>query len=117
MTIYPVSASAKYYPSFSRSNSPWQPYLDAGISFVSGVENLRIGEYSGPLTYVGNYTNTYLTAGLFGGVGMDLVLSRRFVLGFDFKYRWVKFGEQVGGLKDYSGPEVTLGLYYVLKRK
>jgi outer membrane protein W len=117
VTIYPVSASAKYYPPFSGSNSPWRPYLDGGISFVSGVENLRIGEYSGPLTYVGDYTNTYLTAGLFGGVGMDLVLSRRFVLGLDFKYRWVKFGEQVGGLRDYSGPEVALGLCYILKRR
>lgn len=117
VTIYPVSASAKYYPSFSQSNSPWQPYLDAGISLVSGVENLRIGEYSGPLTYVGDYTNTYLTVGLSGGVGMDFVLSRRFVLGLDFKYRWVNFGERVGGLKDYSGPEVTLGLCYILKKR
>jgi hypothetical protein len=117
VTIYPVSASAKYYPPLSGSNSPWQPYLDGGISFVSGVENLRIGEYYGPLTYVGDYTNTYLTAGLFGGVGMDLVLSSRFVLGLDFKYRWVKFGEQVGGLRDYSGPEVTLGLCYILKKR
>lgn len=115
VTVYPVSASAKYYPLFSQSDNLWQPYLDAGISFVSGVENLRLGEYAGPLTLVGDYTNTYLTVGLFAGVGMDFVLSRLFVLGLDFKYRWVNFGDKVGGLKDYSGPEATLGLSYILK--
>ena len=117
VTIYPVSAGTKYYPLFSQSNNLWQPYLDVGISFVSGVENLRLGEYVGPLTYVGDYTNTYLTLGLSAGVGMDFVLNRLFVLGLDFKYRWVNFGDEVGGLKDYSGPEATVGLSYILKRK
>jgi outer membrane protein W len=115
VTVYPVSGVAKYYPLSSQSNNLWQPYLDAGISLVSGVENLRLGEYAGPLTLVGDYTNTYLTVGLFGGVGTDFVLSRLFVLGLDFKYRWVNFGKRVGGLKDYSGPEATLGLSYILK--
>jgi len=115
VTIYPVSALGKYYPLYSQSENLWQPYLDGGISFVSGVENLRLGEYAGPVTLVGDYTNTYLTFGLFAGGGMDFVLSRLFVLGLDFKYRWVNFGDEVGGLKDYSGPEATLGLSYVLK--
>jgi hypothetical protein len=116
VSIYPISALAKYYPLSSPSNNLLlQPYLDAGISVVSGIENLRLGEYAGPWTLVGDYTNTYLTLGGFAGVGMDFVLSRLFVLGLDFKYRWVKFGEQVGGLKDYSGPEATLGLSYILK--
>lgn len=123
VTIYPISAATKYYPLSSRSNpmdasqNLWQPYLDAGISFISGVENLRLGEYAGPLTLVGDYTNTYLTLGWFAGVGMDFVLSRLFVLGLDFKYRWVNFGKRVGGFKDYSGPEATLGLSYILKGK
>jgi hypothetical protein len=123
VTIYPISAATKYYLLASRSNpmgpaqNLWQPYLDAGISFVSGIENLRLGEYAGSLTLVGDYTDTYLTLGWFSGVGMDFVLSRLFVLGLDFKYRWVNFGKRVGGLKDYSGPEVTLGLSYILKRE
>lgn len=121
VTLYPISAAAKYYPLSSTSHptdsadNPWQPYLNAGISFVSGVENLRLGEYAGPFTLVGDYTDTYLTLGWFAGAGMDFVLSRLFVLGLDFKYRWVNFGKQVGGLKNYSGPEATLGLSYILK--
>jgi hypothetical protein len=27
----------------------------------------------------------------------------------------VNFSKQVGGLKDYSGPEATLGLSYILR--
>lgn len=115
VTIYPISLLAKYYPLSSYSKSPWQPYLNAGISFVSGIEDLRIGAYAGPSVFVGDYTDTYFTAGLFGGAGLDLVLSRLFVLGLDFKYRWVRFGDEVGGLKDYSGPEATLGLSYIFK--
>jgi hypothetical protein len=115
VSIYPISALTKYYPLSSPSNNRWQPYLDAGISVVSGIENLRLGEYAGPLTFVGDYTNTYLTLGGLAGAGMDFVLSRLFVLGLDFKYRWVYFGEQIGGLKNYSGPEATLGLSYILK--
>jgi hypothetical protein len=121
VSIYPISVVTKYYPLFSRphptdpGDNLWQPYLDAGISVVSGIENLRLGEYAGSSTLVGDYTNTYLTFGGFAGAGMDFVLSRLFVLGLDFKYRWVNFGEQVGGLKDYSGPEATLGLSYILK--
>jgi len=116
VTVYPVSGAIKYYPFFSQSHNLWQPYLDVGISFVSGVENLRLGEYAEPFIVVGDYINTYLTFGGFTGVGMDFVLSRFFVLGLDFKYRWVKFGKHVGGLKDYSGPEATLGLSYILKK-
>lgn len=115
VTVYPVSATTKFYLLFSASSNVWQPYLDVGISFVSGVENLRLGEYAGPVTFVGDYTNTYWALGGLAGLGMDFVLSRLFVLGLDFKYRWVNFGKQVGGLKNYSGPEATLGLSYILK--
>ncbi|MFQ6002697.1 MAG: hypothetical protein ACE5KJ_03035 [Candidatus Zixiibacteriota bacterium] len=115
VTIYPVSGAAKYYPLSSLSNNLWQPYLDAGISFVTGVENLRLGEYAGQITFVEDYTNTYLAVGFFSGLGIDFVLSHLFLLGLDFKYRWVNFGDEVGGLKDYSGPEATLGLSYILK--
>jgi outer membrane protein W len=115
VTIYPISFGTKYYPLSSQSKIRSQPYLNTGISFVSGVENLRLGEYAGSLTLIGDYTDTYMTFGWFGGVGMDFVLSRLFVLGLDFKYRWVNFSKQVGGLKDYSGPEATLGLSYILK--
>ena len=107
VTIYPISAELKFYPLSPIKQSRWQPYIDAGFGFVSGIENLRSGGYSG--------TNTYLTFGWHVGGGMEFMLSRLFVIGADFKYRRVNFNKEVGGLKDYSGPEATLGLSYILK--
>ena len=107
VTIYPISGELKFYPLSPIKKSKWQPYMDAGFGLVSGIENLRSGGYSG--------TNTYLTFGWHVGGGMEFILGRLFVIGADFKYRGVKFSEKVGGLKDYSGPEATLGLSYILK--
>lgn len=115
VTIYPISAELKFYPLYTIKKSRWQPYADAGVGFVSGVENLRFGEYAGPLLYVESGTNSYLTFGWHVGGGIEFVLSRVFVIGADFKYRGVNFSEKVGGLKDYSGPEATLGLSYILR--
>lgn len=107
VTIYPISGELKFYPLSPIKPSRWQPYVDTGIGFVSGIENLRSGGYGG--------TNTYLTFGWHVGGGIEFLLSRLFVIGADFKYRGVKFSDRVGGLKDYSGPEATLGLSYILK--
>jgi len=115
VTIYPISGEVKFYPFSHIKGFRWQPYIDAGLGFVSGIENLRFGEYVGPLLYVESGTNSYLTFGWHAGGGIEFILSRLFVIGIDFKYRGVKFGDKVGGLKDYSGPEATLGLSYILK--
>ncbi len=115
VTIYPISGELKFYPLSPVKKSRCQPYIDAGIGFVSGIENLRFGEYVGPLLYTESGTNTYLTFGWHAGGGIEFVLSRVFVIGADFKYRGVNFSKKVGGLKDYSGPEATLGLSYILK--
>ena len=115
VTLYPISAELKFYPLSSIKKSRWQPYTDAGIGFVSGIENLRLGEYVGSWVFVESGTNNYLTFGWHVGGGIEFILSRLFVIGVDFKYRGVRFGDEVGGLKDYSGPEATLGLSYILK--
>ncbi len=115
VTIYPISGQLTYYPLFSVKRSRWQPYVGAGLGLVSGVENLRLGIYADPYRRVGTGTNSYLTFGWHAGGGIDFVLSRHLVICADFKYRGVRFGDKVGGLKDYSGPEAAFGLAYILK--
>ena len=117
VTIYPLSGHLIYSPLFSAEKSRWQPYLGAGVGLVSGVENLRLGEYAGPLVSVQSGTNSYLTFGWHAGGGVGLVLSRHLVICADFKYRGVKFGDKVGGLKDFSGPEAAFGVAYILRGK
>ena len=115
VTVYPISGQLNYYPLFSVKKSKWQPYVGAGIGMVSGVENLRLGEYAGPLVFVESGTNSYLTLGWQAGGGIGFALSRHLVICADVKYRGVKFGDKVGGLKDFSGPEAAFGVAYILK--
>jgi hypothetical protein len=115
VTVYPLTTELKYYPLHRAAKYKWQPYLDGGGGLVSGTEILRFGEYSGPLLLLGSSTDTYLTFGWHVGGGMDYVLSKSFAVGLDFKYRGVRFGDEVGGMKNYSGPEATLGISYIFK--
>jgi len=115
VTIFPITGELKYYPLSSVKESRWQPYIDAGTGLVSGIENLRVGDYVGSSLLVESGTNSYLTFEWHVGAGMEFSLSQFFVIGADFKYRGVKFSDRVGGLKDYSGPQATLGLSYILK--
>ncbi len=116
VTIYPLTGELKYYPIYRSKKSRLQPYLDLGLAIVSGIEDLRFGEYAGPLLLLGQHTNSYLTLGWHVGAGLDFALSRVLSIGADFKYRWVRFGDNVGGMKDYSGPQATVGLSYILGR-
>ncbi|MGB8658260.1 MAG: hypothetical protein WCE90_10830 [Candidatus Zixiibacteriota bacterium] len=116
VTIYPVSVQLKFYPLYAVKKSRWQPYLDSGIGFISGIEDLRLGEYAGSQLFVETGTSTHATLGWQAGGGLDFELSRRLVIAADCKYRGVKFNQDVGGLRDYSGPEVTLGVIYILKK-
>jgi len=43
------------------------------------------------------------------GGGVDFFLTRNFGFNFDFRYHRVEFHKQLGGLKDYSGPQLTWG--------
>jgi len=115
INIYPFSVQLKFYPLSTIKKSRWQPYTDVGVAFVSGVEDLRVGEYVGPSILTEDLTNTFSTFGWHAGLGLDFILSRLIVLGVDFKYRGVNFNDKIGGLKDYSGPQATLGLSYILK--
>jgi hypothetical protein len=115
VSLYPITGELKFYPLSSVRRSKLQPYVDAGLALVSGIENVRLGQYVGPSLLVDSGTNSYLTVGWHVGGGAEFNLSRLFVIGADVKYRAVKFGDKVGGLKDYSGPEAALGISYVLK--
>ncbi|MFH1336145.1 MAG: outer membrane beta-barrel protein [Candidatus Zixiibacteriota bacterium] len=115
VTIYPVSGGIKFYPLSSVQKSKLQPYADLGVAFVSGIEDIRLGIYSGPYLLVDEGINTYTTFGWHAGLGVDFPLNRFWAVGVDFKYRGVNFNDEVGGLKNFSGPQVTLGVSYLVK--
>jgi outer membrane protein W len=80
-----------------------------------GSKSLDYGSvYPGQKYFFDGYVKTRSAFGAFAGTGLDFNLSKYLILNLDFKYRWVKFGEEVGGIKDYSGAQLTLGFAYVL---
>jgi outer membrane protein W len=113
--IYPISVSGNFYPLSSWPGIAWQPYSGMGVSYVIGSRSLDYGSvYPGQRYFFEGYVKTRSAFGAFAGAGLDFNMSRSLIINFDFKYRWVKFGEEVGGLKDYSGAQFTLGFAYVL---
>jgi len=115
LVIYPISLSGHFYPLSYRPQISWQPYLDLGVSYVVGSSSLEYGSFSSGLrAFFDGYVKTHSAFGVFAGAGLDFNISRPLILNLDFKYRWVKFGEEVGGIRDYSGAQFTLGFAYVL---
>lgn len=115
LTIYPISLGGHFYPLSSKPRIPWQPYLDLGVSYVIGSSSLEYGSFSpGFRAFFDGYVKTRSAFGAFAGAGLDFNISPSLILNFHMKYRWIKFGEEVAGLKDYSGAQFTLGFAYVL---
>jgi len=47
------------------------------------------------------------------GAGLDVVFSRRWALGLEFQYLYVKLANHVGLTDDYSGPKISAKIFYM----
>ncbi len=118
VTIIPLSFGAKYLFLSKSPRKSWQPYADLGISYVIGASELNYGSLgSGEKFFAEGLGKTRSNLGFFLGSGVEYSLSELLWLDFDIKYQWIKFSKEVGGVKDYRGTRLTLGLSYVIKQK
>lgn len=118
ITIVPLSFGAKHFFFSKNPKRKWKPYTDLGLSYVIGSSKLDYGSFgSGEKYFFEGFGKSRSTFGLFLGGGLDYSLSELLWVNFDLKYQWIKFGKEVGGLKDYGGTRLTLGLSYVIKQK
>ncbi|MDZ7261717.1 MAG: hypothetical protein ONB05_06395, partial [candidate division KSB1 bacterium] len=46
------------------------------------------------------------------GAGFEIMLGRHWVIGMEFCYHYALFRQVLGLTKDYSGPKITLAVYY-----
>jgi hypothetical protein len=114
VNIYPISGSGIYHFFSHKENNIYFPYVKAGVSLVIGTAVIESGLLlpSNPL-YFSSGIRTEVTLGFLGGVGIDVKLSRFLVGNFETKYRFAKFGTEIGQNKDYSGIEFGLGVSYI----
>jgi len=117
VNIIPLSCGIKYsFLTSEKSHNLWHPYLDAGLSFILGSRNLNYGSF-GPdqRDFFSGFVRTKSAFGFFAGSGLDFSISDPLRLNLEIKYQQAKFSSEFGGLKDYSGIRLNLGLSYVIK--
>ena len=113
--IYPILISGKMYPLSGVSGLSMHPYLRAGGGLVYGTRDISTAYYYDLANDYIEETQTRFT--WLAGVGIDWPVSQQIGLNLDFKYVPVDFGDALGGLEDYSGWELTVGVGYIFKSK
>jgi hypothetical protein len=99
LVLYPISLDIKYWfgPDF-----PLTAYVIYGAGIYWGVEN---------------ETSIKKARGGWGarlGAGIDLALFAKMGLGLSFEYLYVHFKNNLGGVNDFSGPKVSITVFYIL---
>ncbi len=104
--VIPLDFGMKYKPLGLAIGDALRPYVDAAVGPYFGfASDVRAGTTTG----TESYSQTALGARV--GVGLDLSLGRRFMLGFGVGYRFVSdFERRIGSEKNYSSPEFSLSL-------
>jgi len=80
-------------------------YVIYGASLVRGFEN-----QTDPLTL----STTAKGWGINLGAGLDLTISRSLGAGIAFTYHYVRFSKPIGGVDDFSGPNISARIYWLL---
>jgi hypothetical protein len=97
--VFSLTPVAKYYVFKSALATPFNPYVKAGIGPYFGGQVVTSG------------TETTAVFGAFVGGGLDIRLSSRFFLYVDGGYHALtSFSHAIGGRKNYSGGEVSVGI-------
>lgn len=126
--VIPVLLGVRYYPSESTLKTPFRPYLAVAAGPFVGFESKNdiawdtdlASQYifqpgqqtaSGSGVQGSRYTTTF---GAHLGGGVDIQLSRHFMLGANVGYNFMAgFSDPLGGRDNYSGPELAIGLSFL----
>lgn len=111
-TVASMILSLRYYvPEFSY-RSPVRPFLMVGGGPAFATETLS--ELYG-YVYAESRTQTAF-CGQFGG-GVDVIASRQVMVGFKATYNLMtEYSDPVAGIRDYSGPEISVNIGYLFGR-
>ena len=105
-TVVPVMMGMRYYFMEYSTNNPFRPFAGVSIGGLigteTGVEILNVG------------THTETAVGASAGMGSDIILGSLVKLQAEISYNlYTDFKEEIGGNKNYSGPEFSLGIGFM----
>lgn len=107
--IVPLLFTGRFYPLGFDNLIPLKPYLKCGVGLFLGTQSSET--VAGTVTID---TRTESTVGGFLGLGGDFVVTSFFKLNAEGGYNIVgEYSEPIGGRKDYSGPEFSIGLGFM----
>lgn len=109
--LVPQFTSLKIYP-FTRPEQRVEPFFFAGAGFAVGIEDVETtsGGLLGLMTE--NATNLVPGFGFQGGAGVEWRPGKAFGLMAGARYQWIRFTDEVGGLRTYQGPGFDVGFTY-----
>jgi len=111
-SVYSIVFGARYYLPKSTYKKTWRPYLAAAAGPYIGAETKS---EVGATVVTRSHTETAI-GGYLGG-GLDIELSRYFMVGISGGYNLITdFSESVGSRKNYSSPEFAVGISYLFGR-
>lgn len=107
--VMPMMVGLRYYPLKTTLRTTWRPFVSAEVGphfgfqskSVAGMQSIRD---SRAMTTFGGHL----------GGGVDIQVSRTFMLGADMSYNFIDdFIQPLGGSKNHSGPEFNFGVSYL----
>jgi hypothetical protein len=107
--VVPIMAGFRFYPNQSRNHSNFRPFISMAMGPVIRSSNY---DYVGHGAYNETYTET-----VFGGkvgAGVDIIMGKHMLLGFDGSYNhYSDFDSQFGLENVYNGPEFGIRFGFV----
>jgi hypothetical protein len=108
--ISSISMGCRYYLPESTYGTGWRPYMSAAVGpFIGSESKVEVG------TTVVAEDNTEVAFGGRLGAGMDIILSRLFMLGIFTGYNVMSdFSNPIGGRTNNSGPDFGVSISLLL---
>jgi hypothetical protein len=117
-TVIPLLVGVRYQPMGLTTGDTFRPYVAASVGpYFGSVSGVQTGFFASAVSHsisavetaasASSYTETALGSRL--GVGADVLLGKRFTLGFGIGYCLVSdFENRIGSETNYSGPDLAL---------
>ncbi len=111
VVVAPILFGARYYFPHSTFGTSWRPYVTGSVGPIIGSD--RVEEVTATAVTVTEHNEAAFGGHLGGGV--DVGLSRLFMLGFSGGYYFqTDFDTPVGGKDNYNGPEFGISFSILL---